>query len=214
MTVKTEEALDTMRRPGRPRSQDISTAVLRVALNLAYDHGIEAATIERIAQQSGVAKTTIYRRWPSAGAVVMDAFMSDIAPEIPYREEKTIALTFQRAVQQLIKALDGQRGTLLRQLLAAAQVDGALRQVFLEKWVLPRRAQAREVIARAQERGEFKKPVDVDVLIDVIFGAVYYRLLMPYAGLNREFAGRLARQVFAGVSLDDDPAPASARARK
>ncbi len=181
---------------GRPRSIDATDAARRVALELAYEGGIANATIERIAQQSGVAKTTIYRRWPSANAVVMDAFLAEISPAVRYTEKATIAATIRAAIRQIVKALEGPRGQLLRHLLAAAQADDELQRAFWVNWMEPRRAQAKAVIARAQLRHELRSDIDVDVTLDMVFGSVFYRLMIPYARLDDAFANGLVAQVF------------------
>jgi AcrR family transcriptional regulator len=184
---------------GRPRSADATEAVRAAALALAYEGGVHHATVERIAEQSGVAKTTIYRRWPNAEAVVMDAFLAEISPLIAYRRKDTVQATFVATVNQLAQALTGPRGKLLRHLLGAAQSDVQLQQAFLENWIRPRREQARTVIADAVAANELDENVDAEVLIDEIFGAVYYRLMIPYAPLTSAYVEALVEQVFAGV---------------
>lgn len=185
-----------LHREGAPRSIDATDAARRVALELAYEGGIANATIERIAQQSGVAKTTIYRRWPSANAVVMDAFLAEISPAVRYTEKATIAATIRAAIRQIVKALEGPRGQLLCHLLAAAQADDELQRAFWVNWMEPRRAQAKAVIARAQLRHELRSDIDVDVTLDMVFGSVFYRLMIPYARLDDAFANGLVAQVF------------------
>ncbi len=59
--------------PGRPRSRAVDQAILRAALELFIDHGVEGASIEKIARRAGVAKTSIYRRWPSREALLAQA---------------------------------------------------------------------------------------------------------------------------------------------
>lgn len=162
---------------------------------------MDSATVERIAQRSGVAKTTIYRRWPHAAAIVMDAFLTEIGPFIPYSEKKTVIETFTHAVRQLERALAGARGQMLRHLLGAAQRDADLQQAFLSNWIEPRREQARLVIEGARERGEIRREVDADVLIDMIFGPVYYRLTIPYAALDDAYVATLVKQIFRGISV-------------
>lgn len=185
--------------PGRPRSADATQAVRTAALALAYEGGVHFATVERIAARSGVAKTTIYRRWPNAAAIVMDAFLDEISPRIPYRRKATVEATFVAAVSQLVAALAGQRGELLRHLIGAAQSDSRLQEAFWTNWIGPRRAQAMAVIADAQARGELRAAIDADALVDAVFGAVYYRLLIPYAELSAGYVRSMVRQVFAGV---------------
>jgi AcrR family transcriptional regulator len=183
---------------GRPRSADATQAVLEGALRLAYEGGIGAVTVERIVQETG-AKTTIYRRWSNAASVVMEAFLAEIQPFIAYQPRPTAEEAFRHALTRLVKALEGSRGELLRQLLGAAQKDPALQQAFWEHWIRPRREAALQVLAQAAARGEIDPAADHDVLVDTLFGAVYYRLMIPYASLTPGFARTVVRQVFAGA---------------
>lgn len=187
---------------GRPRSADATEAVRAAALALAREGGVHHATVVRIAELSGVAKTTIYRRWPHAAAIVMDAFLEDLSPLIRYRRRADVQATFVASIKQLAKALRGPRGALLRHLLGAAQSDAELQKAFQENWIMPRRVQAKEVLAEARARGELRDDADEDVLIDTLFGAVYYRLMIPYAELSGAYIETLVAQVFAGASAD------------
>jgi AcrR family transcriptional regulator len=184
---------------GRPRSADATERVRAAALALAYEGGVQHATVDRIASLSGVAKTTIYRRWTNAASIVMDAYLAEISPLIPYRRKETVQDTFVAAVRQLVRALRGPRGQLLRHLIGAAQSDPQLQEAFWTHWIGPRREQARQVIEGARSAGQIAPHVDADVLVDEIFGAVYYRLLIPYKGLSEAYVDRLIAQVFAGV---------------
>ena len=58
---------------GRPRDPSVDQAILRAALELFIEHGIDGASIEKIAKQAGVAKTSIYRRWTSREALLAQA---------------------------------------------------------------------------------------------------------------------------------------------
>lgn len=185
---------------GRPRSTDATEAVRAAALALAYEGGVHFATVERMAERSGVAKSTIYRRWPNAASAVMDAFLDDIAPSIPYRRMARVEDTFVAAVKQLVAALKGRRGDLLRHLLGAAQSDALLQQAFWDNWIGPRRDQAMEVIAHAQAAGQLPADIDADALVDAIFGAVYYRLMIPYQELSAAYAESMVRLVFEGAA--------------
>lgn len=185
---------------GRPRSADATEAVRAAALALAYEGGVHHATAVRIAERSGVAKTTIYRRWPNAAAIVMDAFLDEISPLIRYRRKADVHATFVAAIKELARALRGPRGELLRHLLGAAQSDIELQKAFWNHWISPRRVQAKEVIAEAKAIGQLRKDVDEDVLIDTLFGAVYYRLMIPYAEISGAYVEALVDQVFSGAS--------------
>jgi AcrR family transcriptional regulator len=185
---------------GRPRSVDATEAVRTAALALAYEGGIGHATAVRISERSGVAKTTIYRRWPNAAAIVMDAFLDEVSPLIRYRRKGDVRATFVTAIKELAQALRGPRGDLLRHLLGAAQSDIELQKAFWNNWISPRRVQAKEVITEAKALGQLRQDVDEDVLIDTLFGAVYYRLMIPYAEVSAAYVEALVDQVFSGAS--------------
>ena len=123
---------DNRPRRGRKRSTVATGAVQAAALRLARQLGPERVTVEEIAAASGVAKTTIYRRWPNAAVVVMNAFLSDIRSLIAYREGETLSDTFRNALRDLARALDPPRRDLLRHLIGAAQSDPDLAKAFWE----------------------------------------------------------------------------------
>jgi len=184
---------------GRPRSDSATHAVRDAALKLAYEGGVQFATVERIAARSGVAKTSIYRRWPNAASVVMDAFLAELGPKIRYRSKSSVQETFIDSVRQLVLVLKEPQGELLRNLLGAAQSDQKLQKAFHENWVTPRRSQAMAVIAQAQADGELSGDIDSDALLDAIYGSVYFRLMIPYQDLSAAYVEKMVRQVFEGV---------------
>ena len=206
--MSTSESKPSPPASGRPRSADATDAVLQAALDLAQQAGMPNATVERIARQSGVAKTTIYRRWPNAAAIVMDAFLKEMSPQILYHPKPTVQETLAASITQLAHVLQGPRGQLLRHLLGAAQGDPDVQAAFLQRWVGPRRAQAKVLLAQARKTGEVRAQADDEVLIDSLYGAVYYRLMMPYAELSPAYIQALVAQVFDGAT--DRAAPIAA----
>src|SRR4051794_24873815 len=76
-----KEVVTTSRRPGRQRSPEVDQAVMSAALDLVSEGGFGAVSMEAIAAKAGVAKTTIYRRWPNRAAVVMDAFIARVGSQ-------------------------------------------------------------------------------------------------------------------------------------
>lgn len=191
----------------RSRSETTADAVRKAAMELAYEGGLALATMERIAKRSKVAKTTIYRRWPHAAAVVMEGFLHELAPLISYQPKASAQATIASSITSLVKALRGQRGDLLRHLLGAAQGDSRLQRAFQEHWILPRRAQAQPVLDQARKRGELRSDVNDNVLIDSLYGAIYYRLMIPYAELSEIYVETLVAQVFAGALNPACPFP-------
>jgi AcrR family transcriptional regulator len=71
---------------GRPRDQHADAKILKAAMGLLEQHGFRAMTLEGIAEEAGVARATVYRQWPNKAAVVMDAFLTHVAPRIAFPE--------------------------------------------------------------------------------------------------------------------------------
>ena len=175
---------------GRKRSQEATAAAQVAALKLAYDLGPERVTMEAIASQSGVAKTTLYRRWNSAAAAVMDAFLSELTPQIAYRAGRDVRQTLVFALEDLSHALDEPRRRLLRHMVAAAQSSPVLEQAFWDRWIAPRRKAGIEALRQfgvAAQTGE--------LMLDLLYGAFYYRMLIPYAPITDVWIQKIVDQV-------------------
>lgn len=101
--------------------------------------------------------------------------------------------------------MSGPRGVLLSKLFAAAQMDASLQRAFLEKWINPRRDAAKEIIEIAKQRGEIRKNVNPEILIDTIYGAIYYRMTIPHAPVEETYSIDLVDMIFFGILT---PSPA------
>jgi AcrR family transcriptional regulator len=184
---------------GRPRSEEATAAALEAALSIAYEEDLSRATIERIAQKSGVSKAALYRRWPNAWSIVMEAFFNDLAPSSVYNSETKITNSFKKVTGNLIREINAPRKILLSRLFAAAQMDASLQRAFMEKWINPRRDAARDIIKRAKQRGEIKQNVNPEILIDTIYGAIYYRMTIPHSPIEDTYSIDLIDMIFSGI---------------
>jgi AcrR family transcriptional regulator len=188
--------------PGRPKSEKARSAVLAAALELVRDHGYAALTIEGIAARAGVAKTTIYRSWPSKAAVVMDAVFSESDPRLEFpdtgsaREDLRLQMARVAALftsPEFSKPYVG--------LLAESQHDPALAEA-LHHWLISvRRTGAAQVLRRGVARGELRADLDVELAIDALYGALYYRLLVSHEPLSAEYAHAVLEAVFTGLAV-------------
>ncbi len=178
------------RRPGRPRSQTARKAILAGALEELADHGYAAVTIEGIAARAGTGKQTIYRWWRSKADVVLDALLDVVAERIAVPDEGGLAAD----LDAFLVATFRQRGQrpILVGLMAQAVLDPEFATVFRERFLFGRRAVLRGILARAVERGELEPDEDLELLIDVVFGVVWYRLLVDHAPLSEAAGHQLA----------------------
>ena len=174
---------------GRPRDPAADKAILRAALELFVEHGIEGASFEQIARRAGVARTTVYRRWSSREDLLAQAM--EVAREAPERSLTAAArVPLKRLADELIDALSETvtRRDYLRtvaKLVGSVPDSPKLMSVYWNTYVIPRRRMVAEIIGRARERGAIPKEADSEILQDMIGGAIMYHLLVRPGHKNR-----------------------------
>jgi AcrR family transcriptional regulator len=171
------------RRPGRPRDARADRAILEATLALLGETGFAGMTVDAVAARAGVSKATIYRRWASKEALVLDAWRECVEyPALPDTG------SLRGDLEVLAESLRQSAGkatmrTVLPQMLAAARVDREV-AVAYERFVTERRAPMGEVLRRAQARGELAPDADLELIHDLIVGPVFYRVLVSGAPVN------------------------------
>jgi AcrR family transcriptional regulator len=185
---------------GRPRDHQATALVVKTAFDLLDEEGLARLTIQKIVQRSGVAKTTIYRRWPNVASIVMDAFLLDMASVAPISPKKSATETVRTSMRLFARTLKTRRGQLLRGLLSRAQDDRDLKEAFWLRWIKPRRDAMTEVLRLGVAAGEFRAGLDLDIVIDGLYGPIYYRLLVPYADLSNSYVDALAENLLKGIA--------------
>jgi AcrR family transcriptional regulator len=175
-------------------------AVLATAARILARDGYTGLTMEAVAAVSGVAKTTLYRHWPTKAALCMDLYLEEAGRELHDPDTGRVASDLKRIVGSVVRL---QTKTVAGQafvgLIAEAQINPASREAFLAEFATRRRALTRKVLERARTRGELRRGVDIDLVIDVIGGATTFRLLQGHAPLDRRFAESLVDLVLAGA---------------
>jgi AcrR family transcriptional regulator len=184
------------------RGIETTALILRTALELGMEVGFDALTVERLAERTGVAKTTIYRRWPNISTVVMDAFLAEVERAAPIVELPTARESLTVSMKSLARLYRGPYGNTLRVLIGRAQIDPELRHAVMTRWVEPRRAVARSIIRRGILGQEIRGELDPDVILDALYGPIYHRLLVPYENieLSDSYIDKLLGAVFMGVA--------------
>ena len=161
--------------------------ILETAIDLVFEAGFRAVSVEPIAARSGLAKTTINRRWPNKAAVVMDVFMMRVGSGTLFPPEKRVTDRIRLQMQAIARVFLGKDGALVRGLLAEAQFDPELATAFRERWTLPRRAMAVAIFREAIERNELRREIDPENAIDLLHAPLYYRLQMGTGGLSEAY---------------------------
>ncbi len=177
-------------------------AILRATVEVLEEEGYRNLTIEGVAKRAGVGKQTIYRWWNgSKGALVLEAFTSVGDERVPPPDSGNVRDDL-LAIMRPVFALNStpRTGTALanRTLMAEAQLDPA----FHDSYVALHRAwwgPIGDVLERGIARGELRADLDLQVLIDLLLGASWYRLLLEHAPLDQSAADRIVDAVLVGA---------------
>jgi AcrR family transcriptional regulator len=186
-------------RPGRPRSEKTRIAILEAAADLMLESGFAATTIESIAARAGVSKVTIYKWWPSRGALAIDAYFHRYQETIAISETGDVVADLTGQILLMVKAFRGRAGEVMAELLGHAQSDPALAEMWRERWLQPRRDATTVVLRRGIEHGQIRPDVSLAVLMDELYGPVYYRLLVGHEPLSDAFARESVANTLRGV---------------
>ena len=188
------------RSPGRPRSQAAYQAILQAANELLSRDGFAALTVEAIAAKAGVSKATIYRWWLSKAAVVMDGFLAATAPKIPFPNTGSVREDFRSQMQIVLNLFTSQTGRTIAALIAEGQTNPDLAEAFRSRYLAARRVEAKHILERGIARGEIHADLDLDVILDALYGPLYYRLLVGHAPLNALFVNNLVDLIMTAIS--------------
>ena len=188
------------RQLGRPRSERADKAILQAALDEVFRLGFREMNLDAVAQRAGVAKTTVYRRWPNKAAVVMDAFLAHVQPVTEFPAAPRAIDSIRLQVRAQARTFRGKYGDLVKSLLGEAQFDHELAKAFSERWRIPRRAVARQMLQRAIREGDLRGNIDIETAIDMLYAPLYYRLQIDSGPLSDAWVDSLFEHAIAGLS--------------
>jgi AcrR family transcriptional regulator len=186
--------------PGRPRSIHADQAILQATLDLLAEVGYQSISIEAIAARAGVGKTTIYRRYTSKEELVADAIES-LREDSPIPNTGTfwgdVDILTNHAAQTIDSPLGRQTLALI---ISTASSNPQFAQVYKTKYTKLRREAFSQVLERAKLRGEIDKDADIDLIIDILSGAIYYAVVfMPTTESIEVYMRRTLAILFQGI---------------
>ena len=187
------------RPPGRPRSETARVAILRSALNLLGKNGYEQLTIADVAASANVGKATVYRWWPNKAALIADAFAGSATRRLHFPDTGSVNADMSQQMRQLIKVFRSPRGRVVSAILAGGQSDKELIFAFRERFLWPRRQEAYATLQRGIRRGEVRKNINKDLLLDSLYGPIYMRFLIRHDNLTPQFVDELCGLVLGGA---------------
>lgn len=198
----TAERNPARRGRGRRPLADVRHDVLQAAAALLFEESVAGFTVDKVIRCSGVSSATIYKYWPSRGALALDGLVFAIGEGQPYVDTGDIRHDLIHAVESFITMANTPTGQIFSQLIGAAQTDTELAAQFGNHYFGPRRGQALALLSAAQQRGQIRAGVNLDNVVDIIWGACYMRLLLPnLAGtLTKAFATQVVELALTGAA--------------
>ncbi|MER5185186.1 TetR/AcrR family transcriptional regulator [Streptomyces sp. NPDC002896] len=198
----TAPAAGPRRGRGRRPLAQVRADVLEAAAEVLMAHGVAGFTVDKVITTSGVSSATVYKHWPSRGALALDGFLHAVGDQIALDDTGDVRADLVRFITAFIRlAVRRPAGPVFAQLIGAAQTDTELAAQFEHHYFGPRRRQAFSLLEAAKERGQIRSDADLGLLVDLIWGACYIRLLLPHLTdqLTEDFAPAVVDQALTGV---------------
>lgn len=174
-------------------------AILAAAYELLLENGFGTVTVEKIADRAQVSKATIYKWWPNKAAVVMDSFLSAAMSRLPVPDTGSVIKDIVVQVTNLARFLTSREGKVINELIAEGQFDTKLAAEYRLRYFNPRRQDSLRILERGVKRGELKPELDLELCIDLIYGPLFYRLLVTGETLDDVFIETLINYAFEGI---------------
>ncbi|AIQ56623.1 TetR/AcrR family transcriptional regulator [Paenibacillus borealis] len=184
---------------GRPRNTEAKNAILNASYDLLLEMGFGAVTVEKIAEQAQVSKATIYKWWPNKAAVVMDGYLFAATARLPIPDSGSVKEDLLIHAGNLAMFLSSREGKVITELIGEGQFDAGLAEAYRSRYFGPRRQEAWQLLERGVARGELKQELDIGSSIDLIYGPIFYRLLLTGDELNEESVRKLVLLALEGI---------------
>jgi len=186
------------------RTERSKHAILDATRELLSEGGVRALTVEAVASRSGVAKTTIYRRWRDKWHLALDAVVIDIIPQFAYPADvgdtrKELIVFVDSVVDLLASHLYGPS---LQGLVSELSTNPQLARLYREQVVEPRRETLAPIIERGIARADLRPGTDVRTVHEFLVGPIFYRLLFSGGPLDSGMGTRLVDGILDGLRPD------------
>ncbi len=184
---------------GRPRNVETHKSILSASYELLLEDGFKAVTVDKIAERAKVSKATIYKWWPNKAAVIMEGFLYAATVRLPVPDTGSTFQDILIHATSLTRFLTSREGNIIKELIGEGQLDSNLALEYRERFFQPRRMQAKELFEKGIQRGDLKENLDVELCIDLVYGPIFYRLLITGDELNDSYMHDLVTNAFEGI---------------
>lgn len=184
---------------GRPRNVESQSSILTASYDLLLEIGFGAVTVEKIADRAKVSKATIYKWWPNKAAVVMDGYLTAAAAKLPVPDTGSAFQDILEHATNMSRFMTTREGLIFLEIIGEGQVDSGLAEAFRTRYIQPRRQEVRGIMERGLSRGQLKNSLDIALCTDLIYGPIFYRLLVTGDPIDDNYVRQLVTQVFEGI---------------
>jgi AcrR family transcriptional regulator len=194
--------------PLRAPRDRVRVAALKATTELLDELALDNFSMDDVSERSGLSKSTLYRWWPSKGALAFDAFQEKIRELAASMDQFMPYENRGGAYDELLSQVEGmvhllsvtQTGRTLADLIAEGRRDERVLESFRTDFLMPRRVRSRSIVSRELQRLQQPDAVDPDIVLDLLYGAIYFRLLVRHAPLDKDFAHEVVDFVMAGLA--------------
>jgi AcrR family transcriptional regulator len=184
---------------GRHRSAEAEASILKATLYLLERNPLRKVTTDAIARRAGVSKATIYKWWPNKRMVALDAYLRGMSERVVMPDTGSAEADFTVQLKSVMAFYQSPLGRLFRQFIAECQSDAVFLTLFRDRFLYPRRDAARVMWERGVERGEIRREIDGEIVLDLVYGPMIFRLLAGHGSLNDRESETMVETIFAGV---------------
>ncbi|CAA0130399.1 putative HTH-type transcriptional regulator [Mycolicibacterium vanbaalenii] len=157
--------------------------------------------MERIAKRAGSSKTTLYRWWPSKAAILLEA-VNERPDRYPvFNDTGDVFVDLVEEIRGVIKFYFTDSGAAMLDLVADSRFDPSLAAAIRDDFIARRRSTTRLTWQRGVTRGQIRSDVDVEVVMDALWGSLYYKLLVSQDPPDVGFADQLMNTFWPAIAV-------------
>jgi AcrR family transcriptional regulator len=199
------QANETRRARGRPRSTAARAAILHAAAAILDEGGATSLTMEGVAERAGVGKPTLYRYWRNAQELAMAALIETQKAPAAARATASALGDLRLQLRKVAAVFASRVGRHVAMMVAAADEETEVSKVFRTHFILARREEGRALLQKAAAQGMIRNDLDLEVALDMIYGPLFYRLLVGHKPLTAEFTDALLTRAIEGLAGKGGP---------
>lgn len=200
---------------GRPRDARADRAILEATLELIAERGIHEFRTDDVAARARVGKGAIYRRHPSKDDLVMASVAALVDEEIVVPDTGSTRADLLALMREAVALYRGSLpGRLMPNLVSAMAERPELARVVRQGFLIRRRSALAEVLHRGVDRGDLRPDVDLELVLDVLGGPLFYRLLITGGPLDEQLAEGVTELILRGFAPDKPGRAKSKRTAK